>query len=38
MLAAADPASLWERLGADGEKPPDPALVRLWVRDAVESR
>ena len=38
MLAAADPASLWERLGADGEKPPDPALVRLWVRKAGESR
>jgi len=38
MLAAADPDRLWERLGTGGEKPPDPALVRLWVRKAGESR
>jgi hypothetical protein len=38
MLAEADPDRLWERLGASGEKPPDPALVRLWVRKARESR
>ena len=38
MLAAADPARLWERLGGQGEEPPDPALVRLWVRKAGESR
>jgi Domain of unknown function (DUF4332) len=38
MLAAADPDRLHDRLGAQGEKPPDPALVRLWVRKARESR
>ena len=38
MLAAADPDRLWERLRAQGGKPPDPGLVRLWVRKARESR
>ena len=38
MLAAADPQPLCERLGAQGGQPPDPALVRLWVRKARESR
>jgi len=38
MLAEADPQRVWERLGEGGEKPPDPAIVRLWVRKARESR
>ncbi|MFL5309354.1 MAG: hypothetical protein ACJ79H_02760 [Myxococcales bacterium] len=38
VLAAADPARLGERLATLGEDPPHPALVRLWVRAARESR
>ena len=38
MLAAADPDRLEGRLSSQGEKPPDPALVRFWVRAARESR
>jgi hypothetical protein len=38
MLGSADPALLSERLASVGEKPPDPALVRLWVREARKSR
>ena len=38
MLGAADPDRLWERLRAQGGRPPDPALLRLWVRKARESR
>jgi hypothetical protein len=38
LLASADPAGLSGRLAAQGEDPPDPALVRLWVRAARESR
>jgi hypothetical protein len=37
-LATADAARLHEALLADGEKPPDPAVVRLWVRAAAQSR
>jgi len=38
MLASADPQILWNRLAAQGEPPPEPALVRLWVRAARDSR
>ena len=38
MLASADPARLSERLATLGDEAPDPALVRLWVREARESR
>jgi hypothetical protein len=37
MLGAADPEQLSAALAAQGEAPPDPALVRLWVRKARES-
>jgi len=38
MLASADPEQLWDRLAAQGDDPPDAALVRLWVREARQSR
>jgi len=38
MLASADPERLSTVLAAQVENPPDPALVRLWVRKARESR
>jgi len=38
LLASADPARLSERLATLGGEVPDPALVRLWVREAGESR
>ena len=38
LLASADPARLSERLATLGGEVPDPALVRLWVREARESR
>ena len=37
-LAAADPDRLHEALSAQGEKAPEPAVVRLWVRAAAQSR
>jgi hypothetical protein len=37
-LASADPGALFAVLSGQGGKPPDPALVRLWVRAAGESR
>ena len=37
-LASADPQVLWTRLAAQGLPPPDPALVRLWVHAALDSR
>lgn len=38
LLANADADRLWERLAAQGGTAPDPALVRLWVRAARDSR
>ncbi|HWE22647.1 MAG TPA: hypothetical protein VG496_01790, partial [Myxococcales bacterium] len=37
-LAAADAAQLWDALAQQQQPPPDPALVRLWVRAARNSR
>jgi hypothetical protein len=37
-LAAADVARLHQALSAQGEKTPEPAIVRLWVRAAAQSR
>ena len=37
-LASADPARLFEALASQEEKPPSPAVVRLWVRAAGQSR
>jgi hypothetical protein len=38
VLAAADPVRLHEALVAQGEKAPEPAVVRLWMRAAAQSR
>jgi Domain of unknown function (DUF4332) len=37
-LAVADVARLHQALSAQGEKTPEPAIVRLWVRAAAQSR